>query len=97
MIAVIDGQPVGCRNSCFPSIQFHPFPVRRICNPAQLRSYVPADCKSRRNIEVCRAWTPKPTMPKHWRQPRWVGLRQYRVARWFLLPEAELRPRLVTR
>lgn len=21
MIAVIDGQPVGCRNSCFPSIQ----------------------------------------------------------------------------
>ena len=26
-----------------------------------------------------------------------VGLRQYRVVRWFLLPEAELRRRLVTR
>ena len=38
----------------------------------------PADCKPLHNAEVSRDG---------------VGLRQYRVARWFLLPEAELRPR----
>ena len=47
-----------------------------------IAAHPPADYKSRRNIKASRDG---------------VGLRQYRAVRWFLLPEGELRRRLVTR
>ena len=47
-------------------------PARRAtCNPAQLRNYVPANYRSRRNIKDSYAETQKSTIPKHRRQPRW--------------------------
>ena len=90
MIAVIDGQPVGCRNSCFPSIQIPPVPVRWICNPAQF-------CLTFRRI-ANHGGTSKSAAPEHQSQPcrnteacrGESACRQYRVARWFLLPEVEL-------
>ena len=43
---------------------------RATCNPAQLRNYVPADCKSRRKIKDSHAETPKPTIPNYRSKPR---------------------------
>ena len=45
--------------------------------------------------ELCRWLSSRPPGAeslKHRSQPRRVGLRQYRVVRWFLLPEGELPP-----
>ena len=50
-------------------------------------AHVPADYKSRRNIKDSRAETQKHAAAES-------ACRQYRVARWFLLPEVGLRPRL---